>query len=113
MKWNGFIMGGIIGAATAVYMSQKKPQMMKWVADAAVQSWSSLNSKQQKMGAQWSSQQGQAQPQQQAAGNHQASAGTAHSHKAPGQTWDTLEDLMAKDPEAKKEAAKIIADAMH
>ncbi|MWC28436.1 hypothetical protein [Paenibacillus sp. MMS18-CY102] len=105
MKMSGFIVGGLLGMAAAMYAARKRPGLAAWAVDAAGDMMSSAKNKmvskvvERKM-AKWSKEAAHAAPKPSA-----ASAGNT------AEAWKQLGALVESDPELKRETEAIMASA--
>ncbi|GFN30614.1 hypothetical protein [Paenibacillus xylaniclasticus] len=105
MRMSGFIIGGILGMAAALYASRKRPGMTAWAVDAAGDIMSSTKKRlfgkvmERKLN-QWSKEAGQAVPKRQ-----DASAGNS------AEAWQQIGALVESDPELKRETEAILHSA--
>lgn len=99
MKWNGFIMGGIVGVAAAAYFSRKRPGAFAWAGSAAGDLMSGMKGRlietalNRKFGPE---------------PKRKQTAAAAH---ADGNSWDTIESMVKSDPEVKREAERILSSS--
>ncbi|MFC5650846.1 hypothetical protein ACFPYJ_17355 [Paenibacillus solisilvae] len=102
MKWSGFLIGGIAGMAAAAYVAKKRPGMFAWASSAAGEAWTGMRGRalnaviNRKF-------------------NHAAEK-TVPKHSDLSKehstdAWGQITMLMNSDPEVKKEAEQIAAEA--
>jgi len=100
MKWNGFIMGGIVGVAAAAYLSRKRPGAFAWAGNATGDLMSGMKGRlietalKRKFGSETKGKQ----------------SGTAAS-RSDEKSWDTIEALLNGDPEVKRQADRILSES--
>lgn len=102
MKLNGFLVGGLIGAAATVYISRRKPGAMSWAANAMSNAYSAVARKSVSgmMGK----------PSMDGAANldPKHSENTAVRSEA---AWEQIKAIVNSDPAIRHEADKIKAEA--
>jgi len=102
MKWSGFLLGSLAGAAVAVYAAKKRPGMFAWASAAAGEVWDGMK--------------GRAVD---AVINRNFSPDRVHdipkhaeaSREKSGENWVQIEELLNQDPRAKHQAEEIMKEA--
>lgn len=102
MKWSGFLVGGLLGAAATVYVSRKQPGAVSWAATAMSDVFSTATRKSV------SKVMGNAVKDQAAALSPKHLGDTAAKSEA---AWEQIEAIVNSDPQLKKEANKIKAES--
>jgi len=105
MKMSGFIIGGLLGMAAAMYASRKRPGMTAWAVDAAGEVMSSARSRlfgkvmERKLNH-WSKE-----------AAHEAPKPSAASVHNSAEAWQQIGALVEGDPELKRETEAILQSA--
>jgi|GEM_PF-432952 len=105
MRMSGFVIGGLLGMAAALYASRKRPGMAAWAVDATGEMMSSVRKKligravERKLSS-WSKEAADAAPKQSAASEGNSAA-----------AWQQIGALIESDPEAKRETEAIMKAA--
>ncbi|EFM09804.1 conserved hypothetical protein [Paenibacillus curdlanolyticus YK9] len=105
MKMSGFIVGGLLGMAAAMYAARKRPGLAAWAVDAAGDMMSSAKNRmiskvvERKM-TKWSK-----------GAAHAAPKPSAASADSTAEAWKQLGALVESDPELKRETEAIMASA--
>jgi hypothetical protein len=102
MRWTGFLLGGLAGAAAAVYMAKRRPGMFAWASTAAGEVWEG-----------WTSRAANAMVNRKF-GNETMQAKPKNINGVvnnTGEAWTQIQTLVNSDPNVKQEAEKIVAEA--
>lgn len=101
MRWTGFLLGSLAGAAAAAYIAKKRPGMFAWATAACANMASGLKGRTIEAvintGAKNKSKHANPKTDGSASGNSAAA-------------WGQIEMLMNSDPAVKKEAERITAE---
>lgn len=105
MRMSGFIIGGVLGMAAALYASRKRPGMAAWAVDATGEMMSSARKKligrvMERKFSSWTKEAADAAPKRSA-----ASAGNSAA------AWQQIGALIESDPEVKRETEAIMKSA--
>ncbi|WP_219836506.1 hypothetical protein [Paenibacillus sp. R14(2021)] len=103
MKWSGFLIGALAGAATAAYMAKKRPGMFAWASSAAGNTMTGFSKR--AMGAMLSRKFG-------SDASHDVSPKhSSVSAKESGNAWGQIEMLLNSDPSVKDQVEDIKSEA--
>lgn len=106
MRLSGFIVGGLLGAAAAMYASRKRPGMTGWAVEAAGGMVSSAKNKlvgkvmERKLN-QWGKE-----------AVHEAPKPSAASAESSADAWRQIGALVESDPALKRETQAIMQSAV-
>ncbi|MBW7454436.1 hypothetical protein ACFOLF_05475 [Paenibacillus sepulcri] len=98
MKWSAFMLGGLAGAAVAVYAARKRPGMFAWAGAAAGEAWDGMKGRAVNavLDRKFRS--------------DKADHDSKHS-EGSGDSWNQIEEMLNQDPHVKRQAEEIMAEA--
>lgn len=105
MRMSGFIVGGLLGMAAALYASRKRPGMAAWAVDATGEMMSSAKNKligrvMERKLTSWTKEAADAAPKRSSASADNSAA-----------AWQQIGALIESDPEVKRETEAIMKTA--
>ncbi|AJY77198.1 hypothetical protein [Paenibacillus beijingensis] len=100
MKFGGFLLGTLCGAAAVFYVASRKPGMTALAGAAAGKMWTNMG-KGMMLGVSTRGVSGKT------AGKPDTAA-AASDHK---EAWSSIESIVSSDPEVKRETEKILAES--